>query len=55
MTLAGGNLLREALVVEEPLSAKDRKSLLSGFVYTGMFEELRTLALYLKELPLIEK
>ena len=55
MTLAGGNLLREALVVEEPLSAKDRKPLFSGFVDTGMVEELRTLALNLRELQLREK
>jgi hypothetical protein len=39
----------------EALSAKDRKPLFSGFVDTGMVEELRTLALYLRELQLREK
>ena len=39
----------------EALSTKDRKPLFSGFVETGMVEELRTLALYLRELQLREK
>ena len=39
----------------EALSAKDRKPLFSGFMGTGMVEELRTLALYLRELQLREK
>tara|TARA_S200002703_G_scaffold156866_2_gene163417 strand:+ start:287 stop:613 length:327 start_codon:yes stop_codon:yes gene_type:complete len=44
-----------SLIAGEALSAKDRKPLFSGFVETGMVEELRTLALYLKELQLRDK
>ena len=44
-----------SLIAGEALSAKDRKPLFSGFVETGMVEELRTLALYLRELQLREK
>jgi len=43
------------LAAREALSAKDCKPLFSGFVDTGMVKELRTLALYLKELQLREK
>ena len=43
------------MTAAEALSAKDRKPLFSGFVETGMVEELRTLALYLKELQLRDK
>ena len=37
------------------IKTKDHKPLFSGFVETGMVEELRTLALYLKELQLRDK
>ncbi|MDC3205666.1 hypothetical protein OBA42_03655 [Paracoccaceae bacterium] len=37
------------------LPAEDRKPLFFGFVEIGMVEELRTLALYLRELQLREK
>tara|TARA_B100000575_G_C22858207_1_gene501660 strand:+ start:541 stop:690 length:150 start_codon:yes stop_codon:yes gene_type:complete len=39
----------------EALSEKNSRPLISGFIETGMVEELRTLALYLRELQLREK
>jgi len=39
----------------EALSGKASKSLFTGYLDIGMVEELRTLALYLRELQLREK
>ena len=41
--------MRNSVAACEALSGKDRKPVFSGFVETGMVEELRTLALYLRE------
>ena len=54
------NIIKKTLIAlrfmaGEALSTKDRKPLFSGFVETGMVEELRTLALYLREVQLREK
>ena len=48
-------ILCKDLFLSVSLAAKDRKPLFSGFVETGMVEELRTLALYIKELQLRDK